>query len=215
MAVNDERDQGLHKASSLEGDRLTTPSRMGVKNSKRQRDRQGERTLSGKQRTWWKGILMDVIILLVLVGLGTGIFFAYQAIRDIYAPVWDERDIEFVVKIANIDYERADEILPTLADHDLWHTDAADGQRLGTVTDVIMEAFNTGEGKATMTLYLTVSTTAQYHKADGYFVGDIRLLAGETVVYRANGLVSEGMIISITDSTQDAETQTQGGDEAV
>lgn len=215
MAVNDERDQGLRKVSSLEGDRLTTPLRTGVKNSKRQRDRQGERTLSGKQKALWKGILLDVIILLVLVGLGTGIFFTYQAIREIYAPVWDERDIEFVVKIANIDYKRADEILPTLADHGLWYTDAADGQRLGTVTDVIMEAFNTGDGQGSMTLYLTVSTTAQYHKADGYFVGDIRLLAGEKMVYRANGLVAEGMIISITDPTVDTETQTQGGDEAV
>ena len=53
---------------------------------------------------------------------------------------------------------------------------------------------------------MTVSVTAQYRNGEGYFVEDVRLLAGERAIYRANGLVAEGTMISLTDPQVAVET---------
>lgn len=212
MAVNHEK-EGLQKASSLEGDALGTPLSRRTESRKRSKDKQEDRAPGGKGRSVWLGIFADVLILLVLAGVGIGIWFGYHAIRDIYAPVWEDREIELCVKITDIDYVRADELLPGLSEHPLWYGDTADSVELGNVTDVRAVPSTTAEGKEVMTLYLTVSVTAEYRNSDGYFVGDVRLLAGESSIYRANGLVSEGMILSLTDPEVPVDTQAPESEE--
>ncbi len=206
MAVNHER-EGLQKASSLDGDALGAPLSRHTENRRKSKDKQEDRVLTGKGRSVWWGILADVMILLVLAGVGIGVWFGYNAIKEIYAPMWEDREVELCVKITDIDYVRADELLPGLSDHPLWYGDASDSVKLGTVTDVRAVPSTTAEGKEVMTLYLTVSVTAEYRNGDGYFVDDVRLLAGESSIYRANGLVSEGMIVSLTDPEVPVDTQ--------
>lgn len=214
--MNNERDEreSLKKASSLDGDSLSFPTGKDIKGNKKSKDKQSHRALKSGRRSIWRSILADLLILLVLAGLGLGVWFGYNALKDIYAPVWEERNVELCIKMVDIDYDRADELWEGLDNHPLWYTDAADGICLGSVTEVRLEPSTTSTGKAVMTLYLTVSVTAQYRNSDGYYVGDVRLLAGEGGIYRTNGLVAEGTIISLTDpqispETQAPETDTQ------
>lgn len=211
MAKYDEREERIQKVSSLDGDGLTTPSRVSAHTGKRQRDR----ATSQNSAKFWRSVLVDVIILLVLVGIGVGGWLGYLALRDIYAPVYDQKEVSYVLKLVDIDYDRADELLPALPEGDVYYSAKADGVCIGQVSDVIAVPSVTGDGKETMTLYLTVSVTATYHPKDGYYVEDICLLAGEVAVYRTKGLVAEGMILSITDPTTETQTTTaqEGGDE--
>jgi len=205
MAVNDERQGGVRKASSLEGDQISTPSRES-KTGKRGRDGR----LHGSKKSVWKSILLDMIILIVLAGLCVGIWFGYDAIKGIYAPVFEKREVAFVVEIRGIEYERAEELLHGLTNSDLWYSDDANGVSLGKVTDV-RPLPTVEDGKEMMALRLTVSTVAQYRPGHGYYVGTVRLMAGETALFRAEGMVEEGLIISVRDLTlPSAESQTEG-----
>ena len=203
MAINDERDVRLTKASSLENDAL---SEISSKSDKKTGVRHNADGRSNQKRAFRRGVVADLILLLVLVGLGMGAWLGYHAVRDMYAPVWEERSIELCVRITDIDYERADQLLSGLTDHSLWHTDAVDGTEIGRVTDV-RAVPSTVNGREIMTLYLTVEVTAQYRNSQGYFVGDVRLLAGATDLYRANGLVAEGTVVSLNDPMVETEAQ--------
>ena len=53
-----------------------------------------------------------------------------------------------------------------------------------------------------MALYLTVTAEAKYREGQGYYVGSTRLLAGENGVFRTEGLITEGVIVSLQDLTE-------------
>ena len=57
-------------------------------------------------------------------------------------------------------------------------------------------------GKGKVALYLTVSTEANYREGKGYYVGSTGLLAGESAIFRTEGMVTEGLIVSLTDQTE-------------
>ncbi len=202
MAVYFDKDPSEKKASSLSGDTLTPLSRTTETTAKRGKDRLKDRTLKRKKTFSVRGLVVDLILLLILAGICVGGVVGYHAVKELYAPTWDTRAIEFCVEIKNIDYDRADQLLPVLLDRGLWYSDDVDGDLLGTVNDVHIEASVTEDGRETMTLYLTVKTTAKYRKGEGYYVGSNRLLAGETGVFRAEGLIAEGKVISLKDVTE-------------
>lgn len=201
MAVNyDRRDPAEIKASSLSGDTLTPLSRTAGNVSKRGKEK--DRTLPSGKKFSRRGFLVDLLVLLVLAGVIVGAWFGYGALQKLYTPVWETRQVEFCVEIGNIDYDRADQLLPTLTDRQLWSSDHVEGECLGIVSDVRAVPSVTEDNREIMTLYLTVTTQAKYRKGEGYFVGDTRLLAGETGIFRAESLSAEGMVVSVQDVTE-------------
>ncbi len=203
MAMNDDKDIRLQKASSLEGDALSQVTLAGdEKRSGARRSGTGK----DRKRSFRRGVVADLILLALLIGLGFCAWLGYRTVRELYVPQWEDRSIELCIRITDIDYDRADSLLSGLTDHPLWYTDAVDGTELGLVTDVRAEP-STVEGRQIMTLYLTVDVTAQYRNSEGYFVGDVRLLAGDTGLYRANGLVAEGTVVTLTDPLVEIETE--------
>lgn len=202
MADMYDRDPAEKKASSLSGDTLTSLSRTAGGGGKRGKDKNKDRTVKRARGMSVRGLVVDVILLLVIVGVGVGAWFGYHAVKDMYAPDWQIRQVEFCVEIRNVDYDRADQLLPSLSDHDLWYSSDVSGDRLGTVTDVRAVPTVTDDGRETMTLYLTVTTQAQYRKGEGYYVGSTRILAGESGMFRAEGLSAEGLVVSVQDTTE-------------
>ncbi|MBQ9780446.1 MAG: hypothetical protein IJW00_11135 [Clostridia bacterium] len=203
MAEFFDREPADKKASSLSGDTLTPLSRTSGKAGKRgKKEKSKDRIFKGNRRTGIRGVVVDLVILLLLAGVGVGLWFGYTAVKDLYAPVWQSRNVEFCVEIKNIDYDRADQLLPALSGHDLWSSADVSGDRLGIVTDVRAVPVITEDGRETMTLYLTVRTEARYRKGEGYYADSTRLLAGESSIFRAEGLIAEGTVVSLKDLTE-------------
>ncbi len=205
MAVNFDRDPTEKKASSLSDDGLTPLSRTVSVSGKRGKEKQKDQSLKKGKTLSLRGLIVDLVLLLVLVGVVVGGWLGYRAVKSAYAPDWQSRQVSFSVEIKNIDYDRADQLLPSLAGHDLWYSAHVSGDRLGVVKDVRAVPSVTEDGRETMTLYLTVETTVAYRAGVGYYVGTTRILAGETGVFRAQGMTAEGMVVSLTDLTEAAQ----------
>ena len=199
---HDDRALAERKVSSLPGDTLSPLSRTTGGTGKRKKDKKEKALPSRKGHFPWRSLVVDLLLLVILVSAGLGAWFGYRAAKAAYAPTWEVRDVEFCVEISNIDYDRSENLLPALKGHGLWFTAEVDGQYLGTVSGVDVVPTLTEDGKEVMTLYLTVKTQANYRKGQGYFVGNTRLLAGETEVFRAEGIVAEGTIVSLTDAKE-------------
>ena len=73
---HDERELSERKASSLSGDTLTSLSRTSKGSGKSGKDKK-EKFLPGKRRFSLRGLLVDLALLLVLCGLGVGVWFGY------------------------------------------------------------------------------------------------------------------------------------------
>lgn len=196
MAINHEnRDPAERKASSLPSDSLPKMARLSGTQAKKSKERPSGR--NGKRGLFWRGLAVDAVLLLLLIGVGVGVWMGYRAVKAAYEPVWEQRRVEYTVEIRNIDYVRADQLLPALSDHGLWRGSDADGDYLGQVSDVRAVPSVTEDGRETMTLYLTISAEAKYLPGKGYYMGDTRLLAGLNGMFRAEGLLAEGTIVSM------------------
>ena len=189
------------KASSLSGDELTPLARTVNGTGKQGRDKR-EKLLPGKRRFSLRGLLVDLLLLLILCGLGVGAWFGYRAVKDIYAPEWETRQISFVVEISDLGLEETNELQNTLPGKSIWYSSATDGDLLGKISQLNTELHTNEEGESTLALYLTVTAEAQYREGLGYYVGSTRLLAGEKGVFRTEGVAAEGWIVSLQDVTE-------------
>ena len=198
---HDERELSERKASSLSGDTLTSLSRTSKGSGKSGKDKK-EKFLPGKRRFSLRGLLVDLALLLVLCGLGVGIWFGYRAVKNIYAPEWETRQISFVVEITDLGLEETNALRNTLSGSPLWYSSAADGDMLGQISQLDSVPYTTEEGEGVLALYLTVTAEAKYREGQGYYVGSTRLLAGENGVFRTEGLITEGAIVSLQDLTE-------------
>jgi len=198
---HDERELSERKASSLSGDTLTSLSRTSKGSGKSGKDKK-EKFLPGKRRFSLRGLLVDLALLLVLCGLGVGIWFGYRAVKNIYAPEWETRQISFVVEITDLGLEETNALRNTLSGCPLWYTSAADGDMLGKISQLDSVPYTNEEGEGVLALYLTVNAEAKYREGQGYYVGSTRLLAGENGVFRTEGLITEGAIVSLQDLTE-------------
>ena len=150
----------------------------------------------------WVTLLVDLILLVLLAGLIVGGIFGYRAVRDMYAPGWEVRDVVCGVNMANVppemvkyDSERGKYFI---VDGPIWSSDETDADMLGTVTDIRTVMVSTeadGQGETVLTLYLEVKASAYYREGKGYRMGETLLLAGSTGTYRLDGLSAEGTII--------------------
>lgn len=174
----------------------------------------------GKRFTGRKGprrgvtLLVDILLLLILAGLITGGVFAYRAIRELYAPTWETREVVFGVEMTGIDLDLVkygQDGRPTITGHPLWSSDRDDADLLGTVTDVRTVLVSGEEGENTLNLYLTVEATAYYREGKGYRMGTTMLLAGMKGTFMAQGLVAEGMVISMHEKSDETTPETEAG----
>lgn len=162
----------------------------------------------------WVTLVVDLILLAVLVGLAAGGVFAYRAIRDLYAPVWESRDVVFCVKMEGIDpsmVKYGQDGRSTFTGNPIWSSDRTDADLLGTVTDVRTVLVSREDGYNTITMYLTVEATAHYREGKGYRMGATMLLAGDSASYRVEGMVAEGSIISMHEKSMETDAATEAG----
>jgi len=147
-------------------------------------------------------IVVDALIVLVLIGIGVGAWFGYTAIKEAYAPTWEERPITYYVEMEGIDpgiVKYGQDGRPTFVHNSIWNSGSDAADLLGTVTDVQTVLVAREDGQNSLTLYLTVEANALYREGKGYRLGQTRILAGLKSEYRLAGLTAEGWIISLDD----------------
>lgn len=162
----------------------------------------------------WVTLVVDLILLVVLIGLAVGGVFAYRTIRDLYAPVWETRDVVFCVKMEGIDpsmVKYGQDGRSTFTGNPIWSSDRTDADCLGTVTDVRTVLVSRDDGYNTITMYLTVEAQAFYREGKGYRMGATMLLAGDGSDFRVEGMTAEGIIISMHEKTDEADTPVESG----
>lgn len=185
----------VHRPASPEGKESKGSGKVGLK-------RPGNRG--------WVTLVVDLILLAVVIGLVIGGIFAYRAIREMYAPTWETREVVFCVEITGIDpamVKYGQDGRPTMTGHPLWSSDRTDADCLGTVTDVRTVLVSGEDGANTLTLYLTVEASAHYREGKGYRMGVTTLLAGMEGSFRAEGMVAEGTVISMHEKSDETVTE--------
>ena len=175
----------------------------------------GRVTLGRRGNRWWVSLLVDLVLLALLAGLIVGGVFGYRALRELYAPTWETRDVVFCVEMTGIDpnmVKYGQDGRPTFVNNPVWSSDHTDADCLGTVTDVRTVLVALEDGTNTLTLYLTVEAKAYYREGKGYRMGETMLLAGTEGVYRLEGMSAAGTVISMhekqdeTKDTSEADT---------
>lgn len=194
----DGKDNTLQKASSLAGDGLSPLSR-SMSGSGKRAGGVRERSVSGKKRFSWKSLVVDLLLILLVSGIGVGAFFGYRAVKNAYMPAWETKSIEFCVKIPDMESERGNLLVTVLEGKNFWLSAEADGACLGVISQA---AYDPGAEEDEINLILTVRTTAQYRKGEGYYVGSTRILAGETGKFRSEGFVGEGVVMYVRDVSE-------------
>ncbi len=169
----------------------------------------GKVMLGRRGDRWWISLLVDMALLLVLAGLIVGAVFGYRALRDLYAPVWETREVVFCVEMKGIDPELVKygkDGRPTIVNNSIWSSDLTDADHLGIVTDVRSVLVPLNDGTNTLTLYLTVEANAYYRLGKGYRMGETMLLAGYEGVFRLESLSAQGSIISMHEKQDEVQT---------
>ena len=179
----------------------------------------GKTILIRRGNRLWVTLVVDVILLVLLAGLIVGGVFGYRAVREMYAPVWEERDVVFGVKMENIPPEMvkydSEKGKYFIVGSPIWSSDETDADMLGTVTDIRTVMVSTevdGVGETVLTLYLKVEASAYYREGKGYRMGETLLLAGSTGTYRLDGLSAEGSIIFMHEAA-DKQAHTSWSDQ--
>ncbi|MBQ3507781.1 MAG: hypothetical protein IJA91_04450 [Clostridia bacterium] len=167
--------------------------------------RNGRVMMERRGKYWWSALLADLILLVLLVGLVLGGIFGYRALRDLYAPSWETREVVFCVVIEGVDpdmMEYGQGGRPSMTDHPIWSSDKTDADQLGIVTDAVLV---TVDGINTFALHLTVEAEAYYREGKGYRMGETMLLAGTEGFFRMESMVAKGTIISMHEKSEETE----------
>ena len=187
------------KASSLTDS--TTAHRPAVSDGKTAKSGNFGKTFGTRGRSnKWIALVGDIMLLAVVVCLVVSGVFAYLAVRDLYAPVWETREVVYTVEMTGVDVDLVkygEDDRPVLIGQALWSSDASDADLLGTVTDVRTVHVLGENGENTLNLYLTVEAKAHYREGKGYRMGATMLLAGMKGTFMAQGLVAEGTLTSM------------------
>ena len=219
MASYQSKKSDDRKASSLAEPAVTQVS---VRHRREENDRPGRGAGmmpgASARRRRVIAILVDILLLLLLAGLIAGGWFAYRAIREVYAPTWETREVVFRVEMTGIDPDMVkygQDGRPTMVGKDIWSSDRTDADRLGTVTDVRTVLITAPDGKNTLTLYLTVKAQAYYREGKGYRMGVTMLLAGSEGIFRVTGMSAPGTIISMHEVVDEEPLADEAPDAAV
>ena len=194
--VGGEKLSGLSADAHRDGGVTHRPTKKANRSSRRN-DRNDAR--EWKKREGFRRLMVDTVLLLIIAALAVGGVWGYRALKEVYAPVWDETTVEFCIRIGGVDVASIyDEEGRSLFDQcDVWHSDHAQGELWGTVVDVDAPPEENGH---TATLYLTVRSAALYRAGEGYYIGETHLLAGMKSTFRVRGIMAEGEVISLRES---------------
>ena len=193
----DSKPSSLSPSSAI---RVSVPT----EGKKDRKGKMGKKTTGRSRSRVWVTVLVDLILLIVIAGLVVGGVFAYRAIRELYAPVWETREVVFEVEMKGIDLDNLEyDKITAIKDRPLWSSDLADADLLGTVTDIQTFLIPDENGENTLTLHLTVEATAYYREGKGYRMGATMLLAGMKGTFMAYGLVADGMVISMHEKQEE------------
>ena len=208
------------KASSLSAApaAFAPASHEGKKGRKGKKGKSGKKAMGRDRSRIWVTLLVDLTLLIVIAGLVVGGVFAYRTIRELYAPVWEAREVVFVVEMKGVDPDMVkygQNGRPTIVGRPVWSSDLTDADLLGTVTDVQTLLVPGENGENTLTLYLTVGATAHYREGKGYRMGTTMLLAGMKGTFMAQGLVAEGTVISMHEKQEETVTEGETGEAPV
>lgn len=164
-----------------------------------------------RRRRGARSVVVDIILLVVLAGLIVGAVFGYRAIREVYVPTWEKRVVVFRVQMSGLDPNMVPYSQGQIAftNKSMWSSDRSDADCLGTVTKVDSENVEV-DGRRLLNLTLTVEASADYLESKGYRMGETMLLAGTEGTYRVEGLVADGMIISMHEKKDDV-VETEAG----
>lgn len=206
MASIKHTDGENRKASALtDGSRPQTAAPEEAGKAPPRRERKKEDRLRSRSAQPWVPILVDMILILVLAGLLVGGIFGYRAARDVYAPVWETRDVVFCIRLDGIDSRFVlDEngSYRSFLGESVWSSNSTNADHLGTVSDTRVVQTTYDDGADRITLYMTVTATARYRAGQGYYLGDTRLLAGIEGHFRLPGLSWDGVIISLCEASE-------------
>ena len=202
MASVNDRDFGTAAKASVLTARETADAAEG---SKRNRSRVfGDDTASGSSvgRRGWS-LWADLILLVVLVAVVVGGVLGYRALKNIYAPAWEERKVVFVVEFTRID----EEILPDFwhADAPLYTSDKADASPIGyLMSNPTVSSLPTDpeDGRVYKTVRLTLHSTVRYREGQGYYCGETPILAGLSGDLRIDGISGKGMITAVYEADE-------------
>lgn len=196
MQDNQHRMSGEKASGLYEGVQSRSSTHTEGEKKRARADRKADRGdgLGGRKNNVWRRWIVDIVLLLAIAGLIVGAVFGYRALKRVYAPQWEERNVEFCIRIRGVDVGSIyDENGHSLFEGcTVWHTDRLDGESLGQVVEVEAPPEESGH---TATLYLTVRGTALYREGEGYYVGETRLLAGVESSFRVQGMTSVGDVI--------------------
>ncbi len=154
-----------------------------------------------RKRALW----VDIVLLLLLAAILVGGILGYRAVKRAYAPRWETREIVFVVEFPQLDAE----ILPT-PDEDYWHLYAplyTEGDELlGYLIEAphytAVPADGTADGRTYKTVRMTLQTAAQYRVGEGYYCGEVHILAGLSGKLRIDGVSGRGQIIEVCEKDE-------------
>lgn len=198
LMQDNQREPGKEKASGLTSSAYDRVSENTSQKGSCKSNRLDKKLGRGDGGRWsWRSLLLDLLVLVMCAALVTGGVFGYRALQKVYAPQWEEKTVEFCVRICNVDvagiYDEEGNSL--FENREIWHGDRAAGEKLGTV--VSMTSSPDDENDKIATVYLTVRGEASYRREKGYYIGDMRLLAGSKLPCRVGGFMSEGEVISL------------------
>ena len=177
--------------------------------SRRTEQRRGDHRRGGGRNGGWVTVVVDILLILLVVGVAVGGYFTYRAIKNAYQPTYETRKIEFEIALVDVDRTLAEELQVGLQGDDIWYTDRTDGACLGRIDEIRVTesaaSLNNSNGISPdkVDIYLLVRADAQFRAGKGYYVSDVRILSGESGVFRVKGLVSEGYFVSLTDTAKE------------
>lgn len=190
---------GEHKASSLTDSTQTTPA-AGAPATAEVRKDMSSTSLRRRDKRFLRTLLVDLITILLIVAAGFGAVYGYRWLQGMYAPEWDTRDVVYVVRFEGLSADMIplnDSGKPALVGKPIYSSITTDADLLGTVTDALAVPVSHEDGSTSVTLQLTVQASARYREGKGYWMGNTRLLAGDSGTYRLESMSAEGLIISL------------------
>jgi hypothetical protein len=190
---------GEYKASSLTDSTQTTPT-PGAPSAAEARKDMSSTALHRRDKRFFRTMLVDLITILLIVAAGFGAVCGYRWLQGMYAPEWDTRDVVYVVRFEGLPADMIplnDSGKPALVGKPIYSSVTTDADLLGTVTDAVAVSVSHEDGSTSMTLQLTVQANARYREGKGYWMGNTRLLAGDSGTYRLESMSAEGLIISL------------------
>ena len=193
---------------------LASTSPEGKKGRKGKKGKLGRKATGRERSRIWVTLLVDITLLLVIAGLVVGGVYAYRAVREMYAPVWETREVVFEVEMKGVD--------PDMVKHDgngrlvilnrpLWSSDQTDADLLGTVIDAQTLLVPGENGENTLTLRLKVKANAYYREGKGYRMGSTMLLAGMKGTFMTYGLVADGTVVSMHEKKDEVVNEGKTG----